>query len=256
MVWGVEGLERSVTNVLPAQAMAEGAGARVLRVFPNNHLRVVDPFVMLDEFFVEPPAGFPEHPHRGFEIITYMLEGAFRHQDSLGNDRTIHAGGIQKITAGRGLYHSEMPGTPGMNHGLQLWVNLPQRLKQIDPEYQEVAAGKIPEVTGPGYRVRTIAGNGAPTRLQTPVLYQDITLDPAATWQAEGPADFAGFLYVLQGKGKFGAGRTRGEPGQILLLGQGSTVAAQADEAAPLRFVLLLGRPHGEPIRLRGPFVD
>ncbi|BDG62389.1 pirin family protein [Caldinitratiruptor microaerophilus] len=243
--------------VVTAEPMAEGAGARVRRAFPTPRLRTADPFVLLDEFFVEPPAGFPEHPHRGFEIITYMLDGAFRHRDSLGNDRTIPAGGLQRITAGRGIWHAEMPGQEGLNHGLQLWINLPRRLKGVDPEYQEVAAGEIPEDTGEGYRVRIVVGDRSPVRLHTPVQYLDVAVEAGHGWETTVPPDHRGFVYVLVGEGQFGpGGDVRLRPGQLLLVGEGEPVRVRAGGDEPLRFVLVTGRPHGEPIRLRGPFVD
>lgn len=247
---------RPITSTITAQETAEGAGAVVRRAIPHASLRSLDPFVLLDEFLVEPPASFPEHPHRGFEIVTYLLEGSFRHRDSMGNDSTVDAGGLQKINTGAGIWHSEMPRSSGLNRGLQLWINLPHALKQGQPEYEGVPADRIPEQTADGSRTRIVVGAASPVSLHTPVLYLDVALQPESSWEWEVPPDYSGAIYVLSGGGHFGAEDTEGRPGQLLVLGEGDRVRARAKASEPLRFVLFAGRPHGEPIRIRGSFVE
>ena len=136
---------RKVFRKIEAVETAEGAGAIVKRVFPTGQLKHFDPFPLLDEFNIEPPAGFPEHPHGGFEAVTYMLQGGFHHTDNLGNDSTVMAGGAQRFTAGKPIMHSELPGTEGSNRGLQLWIRLPTKLRDLEPTYQQVDPKDIPE---------------------------------------------------------------------------------------------------------------
>jgi len=247
---------RGIVAVVTARETPEGAGAVVRRALPSAQLPSLDPFVLLDEFFVQPPAAFPEHPHRGFEIVTYVLDGSFRHRDTLGNDSTLPAGGIQRITTGRGIQHAEMPQAEGMNRGLQLWINLPRALKGIEPEYQAVPPAAIPATAGDGYRVRQVVGGSSPVRLHTPVLYLDVALEPGKTWSEQVPSTYAGFLYVLEGSGRFGADAKEGGAGQLLVLGPGDEARATASGREPLRFALVAGQPLGEPIRIRGSFVD
>jgi redox-sensitive bicupin YhaK (pirin superfamily) len=165
---------RTVSRKIVAVETAEGAGALVKRVFPTQQLRYFDPFVLLDEFFVEPPASFPSHPHRGFEAITYMLEGGFHHIDNLGNNTVVLAGGLQKFTAGKGIVHSELPGTRGLNRGLQLWIRLPSKLGNIKPDYQQVESKAIPERDLNGVHIRVIAGENSPVKLYTKIIYLDV----------------------------------------------------------------------------------
>ncbi len=249
-------MNRAVTNVVIAHETAEGAGARVRRALPSSGLRSLDPFVLLDEFFVEPPAAFPEHPHRGFEIVTYVLEGSFRHQDSMGVDSTVETGGVQRINTGGGIWHSEMPRTEGMNHGLQLWINLPRALKQSQPEYQGLSSGQLPEAGRAGYRVRTIVGGASPVRLHTPVEYYDVSVAAGRDCELEVTPGYSGAVYVLSGSGRFGANAITGRPGALLVLGEGDSLRAANEGNEPLRFALIAGRPHGEPIRIHGSFVD
>src|SRR6056297_2002791 len=158
---------------LKARETSDGAGARIKRLFPGPAFSHFDPFVLLDEFFVTPEAGFPEHPHQGFEAVTYMLEGAFRHKDNLSNDSVVSAGGVQRFSAGKEIRHAEMPGTDGMNHGLQLWINLPRDMKDSSPTYQQVNPKDIPVESQNGVEIRTIIGNDSPVAVNTNVLYQD-----------------------------------------------------------------------------------
>ncbi len=245
-----------VTIEIEAVSMEEGAGAQVRRLFPTAHRRHLDPFVLLDEFTVVPPAAFPEHPHGGFEAVTYMLEGAFRHRDDLGNDETVSSGGAQRFTAGRRIVHAELPGGEGTSHGLQLWVNLPRDLKQLEPDYQAVPAEDIPESEIDGVIVRTVVGDGSPVQLHTRVRYTDVELRPqsdTATLQYEGqiPLEWNGLIYVLEGRIELpGKALARGRA--ILFEGGGRLQITAQDTA---RFVVIAGVPHGEPIHQRGSFV-
>ena len=242
-----------VEFVVKAVETDEGEGAKVRRLFPTSDLEYLDPFVLLDEFYVQPPAGFPNHPHRGFEVVTYMLEGAFKHKDSAGNSALLEAGGVQRITTGKGIVHSELPGSEKMNHGLQLWVNLPKRLKGIEPSYQELKPQGVPvkQDGKAGTRVRVIVGEGSPINLQTDVQYIDVEM-PAASFSRRIPEGFNSFIYVLTGKVQVGSSVL--SPHEAAVLKPGSELNAVADK--PARFVLISGRPHNEPIMLMGSFVD
>jgi len=242
---------RRISRRVVAVETEEGAGAMVKRVFPTQHLRHFDPFALLDEFFVEPPAGFPDHPHGGFEAVTYMLEGGFHHRDSLGNDSVVMAGGVQRFTAGKGIVHSELPGTRGLNRGLQLWVRLSSRLRGMKPDYQQVEPSAIPEKVSKGSRIRTVVGEGSPVELHTKVVYLDVTLLPRSEFAYDVGSELSVMMYVLEGGLTLGRSKLgRGEAG---LLTTGERVEAAAD--GETRFVLIGGKPHGEPIVLRGSFV-
>jgi len=231
-------------------AMEEGTGARVRRVFPVPGLRNLDPFVVLDEFRVQAPAGFPDHPHRGFEAVTYMLEGAFHHRDNLGNDSIVGAGGAQRFTAGRGLVHSEMPEGQQPAHGLQLWINLPRAEKGIDPDYQEVLPEELPETQDGGVVVRTIIGPSSPLQLRTEVRYAELRLPPAGAYHPHLPDGLKGLVLPL--------GDALVVDGVEIPDGEAALFHAAPRITAPhgARAVLLAGRPHGEPIYQWGPFVD
>jgi redox-sensitive bicupin YhaK (pirin superfamily) len=241
-----------IERVVKAIVMSEGAGAEVRRLFPTQRQQHVDPFVLMDEFTVDPTAGFPEHPHGGFEAVTYMLEGAFRHRDSLGNDQTVSAGGVQRFTAGKRIVHAELPGSEETSHGLQLWVNLPQRLKKLEPDYQPVPSDETPQRDEDSVRVRTVVGEGSPVALHTDVRYADVTVESAGVFTDEIPEDWNGLIYVLDGEVHLGDVTV--ERGKGAIFRGGGEVRAMAKEAA--RFVMIAGAPHGEPIRQRGSFVE
>jgi hypothetical protein len=223
----------------------------VRRLFPTRRQQHIDPFVLLDEFTVKPTAGFPDHPHGGFEAVTYMLDGAFQHRDNLGNDQMVSAGGVQRFTAGKRIVHAELPGTEKTSHGLQLWVNLPQRLKKIEPTYQPVPSDEIPEKEEEGVRVRTVVGAGSPVELRTAVRYVDVTLGSEGVFTEQIPADWNGLVYVLDGAVDLGEETI--SPGKAAIFRGGGEVRAKAEE--PSRFVVIAGAPHEEPIRQRGSFV-
>ncbi|MBD3392708.1 MAG: pirin family protein [Chitinivibrionales bacterium] len=239
-------------EILKARETAEGSGARVKRLFPSGQGDFHDPFVLLDEFFVDADAGFPDHPHRGFEAITYMKEGSFRHRDNLGNDRELGPGGVQRFTAGKGIVHAEMPGHGSVNRGFQLWINLPQRLKQTEPSYQAVESDKIPELRKNGTRVRTIVGPGSPVRLNTDVLIQDITLSSGMKYKIALPEGMWGFVYVYAGRVDMLELEVR--KGEAITIERGDHV--EASTTNPAGILLVAGRPAGEPIRLNGSFVE
>uniref|UniRef100_A0ACD6AAI9 Uncharacterized protein n=1 Tax=Avena sativa TaxID=4498 RepID=A0ACD6AAI9_AVESA len=171
---------RSVVKKLLSEAQSEGQGATVRRSIGRHELRNLDPFLMLDEFSVSKPAGFPDHPHRGFETVTYMLEGAFTHQDFSGHKGTIRTGDVQWMTAGRGIVHSEMPASDGVQKGLQLWINLASKDKMIEPRYQELQSKDISHAEKDGVEVRIIAGEAfgvqSPVYTRTPTMYMDFTM--------------------------------------------------------------------------------
>lgn len=240
-------------KVISAQDTPEGTGARVRRVFPSGLLMDFDPFVLLDEFFVDPTAGFPEHPHRGFEALTYMLDGTFWHRDNLGNDSEVGAGGVQRFTAGKGIVHSEMPGGgTTVCHGLQLWLNLPRSLKQVQPSYQQVLPEEIPQENVLGGVIRTIIGEKSPVSVQTPVAYLDIRLDKDITYELPVMSERNAFMYVYNGKLDI-SGMQCGK-GQAYLMGASRSQTIHTLESSG--FIFLAGRPHGEPIYHNGPFVD
>jgi redox-sensitive bicupin YhaK (pirin superfamily) len=240
-----------VLQRITARPAMDGDGATLHRVFPGPTLRHLDPFVILDDFDVRRPAGFPEHPHRGFEAFTYMLEGKFHHRDSMGNDSMIGPGGTQRFTSGRGARHSEMPGTDGPNRGLQLWVNLPQRLKQIEPSYAGVDGDKMPRFEGEGHVLREVVGPRSPVELQTEVEYFDVELLADASFSHVVPVGHNALIYVLDGEVELLGERLVHRDGLLPSAG-----AITISASRPSRVLWLSGRPHGEPIRQRGPFVD
>jgi quercetin 2,3-dioxygenase len=245
------GSEASILHHIVARATRDGRDATLARVFPSPQLPHLDPFVLLDDFDVHVPAGFPEHPHRGFEAFTYMIDGAFVHTDSMGNESSIGPGGIQRFNSGAGARHSEMPGTPGSNRGVQLWVNLPRAKKQMAPEYQGVQGDAMPVDEREGQRVRAIVGPSSPAALHTEVEYLDVTLLADGSFDRVIPPGYSTLLYVIDGMVHVGE---RPLPrGHALVLGEGE-LRARGKQGA--RLVWLRGRPHDEPIVHRGPFVD
>ncbi len=232
--------------------MEEGAGAKVHRLMPAAGLLNFDPFVLCDHFQLKEGMGFPDHPHRGFEGITYLLSGSMSHTDNLGNAATVSAGGAQRFTAGSGLTHSEMPDPATETQGIQLWVNLPSGLKAIDPTYQQADAPEIPQWHKDGATIRRIVGKGAPLEVKTPMVYEDVTLEEGAVYHASFPPDFRGFVYVVKGHASvcnFGISAH-----EACLLDRATELEVSA--LAPSRIIVCFGRPHGEPIIQRGPYVD
>ncbi|KIG19407.1 Pirin-like protein YhhW [Enhygromyxa salina] len=240
-----------VLQRIVAHPAIDGAGATVQRVFPGPDLRHLDPFVVLDDFDVRRPAGFPDHPHRGFEAFTYMIEGAFHHRDSMGNDSVIGPGGTQRFSSGSGARHSEMPGTDGANRGLQLWVNLPRRLKQMAPSYAGIAGADMPVFNGEGHVLREVVGPRSPVVLQTEVEYFDLELFADASFEHEVLVGRNALIYVLEGEVSLLGERVGA--GEAVLPTSGVVTIGGVRRS---RVLWLSGKPHGEPINQRGPYVD
>jgi redox-sensitive bicupin YhaK (pirin superfamily) len=247
----------------------EGAGVRLRRSIGTRALDSLDPFLLLDEFKSDRAddylAGFPDHPHRGFETVTYMLAGSMLHQDHKGNRGHLVAGSVQWMTAGRGIIHSEMPQQKdGLMWGFQLWVNLPSREKMREPRYQDIPPERIVEVARPdGARIRVIAGEaegvrGAVSGIVTEPLYLDVALPPGARFLQEIPEARNAFVYVFEGEAVFGIGADESgrelRAGQLGVLGEGDGLEARSADSA-VRFLLLAARPLGEPVARYGPFV-
>jgi quercetin 2,3-dioxygenase len=258
---------RPVARVIDGVLTSDGAGVRLRRSIAGPDLEYADPFLLLDEFRSDRAddyiAGFPDHPHRGFETVTYMLAGAMRHEDHAGNRGHLTAGSVQWMTAGRGIIHSEMPEQQdGLMWGFQLWVNLPAARKMDPPRYQDIPPGLIPAVAHPGgATVRVVAGRSGETEgpvhgIVTDPLYLDVALPGHAVHAEPVPPGHTALVYAFLGTGKVGgAGDARSlRAGQLALLGEGDEVRAEAGPEG-LRFLLLAARPLGEPVARYGPFV-
>lgn len=240
-------------EIVEASLTSEGDGAEVKRLFPISLARMnFDPFVLWDHFFIQPGNGFPTHPHRGFEAITYLFQGAMEHKDNMGNCSTVLPGGAQRFTAGSGLQHSEMPAMDGVTSGIQLWINLPKRLKQIDAEYQQVDAADIPVTENDGVRIHHIVGPTGNVNLRTPVVYQDVELSAGSQFDIDVPQDFRGLVYVVNGEVTY-EGQSLTD-GKTLFFDEIEHLSLQATKES--RVMLCMGTPHREPIRQYGPFVD
>ncbi|WJX59601.1 hypothetical protein P8452_44907 [Trifolium repens] len=251
---------RLVARKFLAKPQREGVGAVVRRSIGRFELKYFDPFLVLDEFSVAAPSGFPDHPHRGFETVTYMLQGAVTHEDFEGHKGTIEAGDLQWMTAGRGIVHSEMPAAQGIQKGLQLWINLASQHKMIEPRYQEILSKDIVEAMKDGIMVRVIAGEAlgvkSPIYTRTPTMYLDFTLKPGSHLQQLVPKSWNAFVYILEGEGVFGNQKSHPTTSHhILLLGLGDGLEAWNKSSKVLRFILVGGEPLGEPIVQFGPFV-
>lgn len=262
---------RKIKQIIEPQMVIEGAGVRLLRSFGPSRANLYDPFLLFDHFaFNEPvegpPVGFPTHPHRGIETVTYMLEGNVRHRDSLGNMGVIGPGDVQWMTSGGGIMHEEMPqrGPSGVIDGFQLWVNLPAKEKMSQPRYQEVAAETIPSVEKAGVRVRVVAGEyegirGPVTEIAAQPLYMDVTLSPESGFTLAIPNGHSAVAYVFEGAGFFGLGDDcQGEQIaaiKMLVFEDGDYLRAQTGADSSVRFMLMAGAPFNEPIVPYGPFV-
>jgi len=241
-------------EILDSKKMMEGQGVVVNRLFPVTSGRMNhDPFVLFDHFSVEQGQGFDTHPHRGFEAITYLFSGSMNHKDNLGNDSTVSGGGAQIFCAGRGISHSEMPAGKETTRGIQFWINLEKKLKTIEPSYQLVAAEEIPVLDFDGGSRTIIVGEGSPVKLQNDISYEYISLDNGASYKLEGIGGLHGLIYLLSGK--LEVGKEMLEDAQSLLFdGDNKSLLIKAHTES--RFMLASGRPHCEPIRQFGPYVD
>jgi len=256
-------VERRVTGA----STSDGAGVKLLRVLTSDLQRRLDPFLMLDEFRSDNPddylAGFPDHPHRGFETVTYMLAGRMRHRDNAGHEGVLNAGGVQWMTAGRGIVHSELPEQEqGLMHGFQLWINLPAREKMTEPGYWDIPAEAIPRTTtDEGVAIRIIAGSvagidGAIRREATEPLYLDLGLPAGSAYEAPIPVGHNAFLYVYDGEAEVG---TQDEPVHArqlaVLTNRPDADGVRLATSDGARLLLVAGRPLNEPIAQWGPFV-
>ncbi|MET0068222.1 MAG: pirin family protein [Candidatus Thiodiazotropha sp.] len=259
----VSQLNRPVTRILPGLETSDGAGVRLTRLIGGPQLPQLDPFLMLDHFRSDDPddyiAGFPPHPHRGFETVTYLLAGEMAHKDNAGHSGVLAAGGVQWMTAGRGIVHSEMPRQrEGLLAGFQLWVNLPSTHKMSAPRYQEFEREDVAvELRDNGSEIRVVAGatsqgtQGPVRELVTPVVFFDVTLPAGEELIEPVEVDYQGFLYPVDGLIRVDGIRI--DPHQLAVMGEGERIEVKADEAS--RFLLVAGRPLREPVARRGPFV-
>jgi redox-sensitive bicupin YhaK (pirin superfamily) len=254
LVWSGTGLPAS-----------DGAGVKLSRIIGQPSLPDLDPFLLLDAFGSDEPeayiAGFPPHPHRGFETVTYMLAGRMRHRDNKGHEGLLTAGSVQWMTAGRGIIHSEMPEQEqGLMQGFQLWINLPAREKMTAPRYQELPPERIPSaVLAPGAAANIIAGTvggiaGPIQASATAPLFLDLTLEPGAALELPVAPDHNAFAYVYEGEVAVGTGAASLAAGRIGVLSPGDTVALAAGSGGA-RLILVAGRPLREPVARSGPFV-
>ncbi len=254
--------ERKVERVVHAVPTSDGAGVRLSRAIANAELEHLDPFLLLDEFRSDNPndyiAGFPDHPHRGFETVTYMLAGKMEHADHAGNRGLLTGGGAQWMTAGRGIIHSETPKQEdGLMWGFQLWVNLPATHKMTAPRYQDIEPGAIPEVAIEGGSVRVVAGTfgGATGPVQgivTDPFYLDVRLGPRAKFETPIPFGHTAFLYTYEGSGT--VLETALSPKTLAILQPGDVIRVSSGESG-VRFLCIAARPLNEPIARYGPFV-
>ena len=256
---------RGVERIINAQAVMDGAGVKINRVLTGPLQRRLDPFLMLDAFGSDKPgdyiAGFPEHPHRGFETITYMLTGSMRHRDSAGNEGLVTDGGVQWMTAGRGVAHSEMPEqTEGLMEGFQLWLNLPASDKMTAPWYRDIPREEVPRFGTPGgVTVQVIAGSthgvaGAVQRAHTEPLYLDLEIPAGVTFEQPIAPGHNAFVYVFRGEVVIEGKGVQQARMAILDNAQGAD-GVRIKAVAPARLLVLAGRPLGEPIAQHGPFV-
>lgn len=264
---------RKIKNIIEPKFVMEGAGVRLRRSISPHPTNRFDPFLLFDHFAFNDPLegpimGFPMHPHRGIETVSYILEGSVNHRDSLGNSGTIGPGDVQWMTSGRGILHEEMPrrGSTGIINGFQLWVNLPAALKMSQPRYQEVNASTIPTVTRNGVTVRVVAGKvfeaqGPVTDIAANPVYIDVTLAPGTEFLQDIPHGHTAVAYVFEGSGLFGDDRSnpkdveRISSVRMVQFDDGDYIKVQANTDSSVRFMLMAGAPFQEPIVPYGPFV-
>jgi quercetin 2,3-dioxygenase len=262
---------RTVARLIEPNTVIEGAGVRLRRSIAPSRANPLDPFLLFDHFAFNDPLegpirGFPMHPHRGIETVTYMLEGSVNHRDSLGNSGMIGSGDVQWMTSGRGILHEEMPrrSPEGNIYGFQLWVNLPAARKMDQPRYQEVSAGAIPVVRREGVAIRVVAGEvdgvaGPVTQIAANPVYMDVQMEPGAKFTQSIPEGHTAIAYVYKGEGEFGlddAGQGQVVSAvRMVVFNDGDELSVQATPAVPVHFMLIAGAPFGEPIVPYGPFV-
>jgi redox-sensitive bicupin YhaK (pirin superfamily) len=264
--------ERTVSRRVRGMPTSDGAGVKLTRVIGQPRLPDLDPFLMLDEFGTDNPgdyiAGFPDHPHRGFETVTYMLDGRMRHRDNHGHEGVLVPGSVQWMTAGRGIVHSEMPEQQeGRMRGFQLWINLPAREKMTAPKYQEFGPERIPAAQiGEGVRIKVIAGRAADAtgpiaQPATDPMYLDLHLAPGARMSQAIARGHSAFLYVYEGAVRVGSGESAATVAahELAVLTDGESVQLEGHEpprdGQSARAILVAGRPLREPVAKHGPFV-
>lgn len=255
---------RTISQIIEPQSAIEGAGVKLRRSIAPRVSNEYDPFLLFDHFAFNDPVegpirGFPMHPHRGIETVTYMLEGATAHRDSLGNQGVIGPGDVQWMSSGRGILHEEMPrrGPSGAIYGFQLWVNLPSHLKMSEPRYQEVNSSTIPTYEKDGVKIRIVAGtvdgvSGPVEDIAAAPLYMDVQLDSDKEWTFDIPAGHTALAYIFEGEGVF-SGETVGAV-KLIKFADGDCITVKT-ENEPVRFMLIAGAPLKEPIVPYGPFV-
>ena len=255
-------MNRSVINIIDGVQTSDGAGVKLRRIIGGPDLNMFDPFLLFDEFGSDNPddyiAGFPPHPHRGFETITYMLNGKFRHKDSAGNEGLLSDGSVQWMTAGSGVIHSEMPEkTDGLARGFQLWLNLPKKLKMIDPSYSDIPSEKIPEVKLDNGRVRVISGTynnvTGPGEPHTGVFYFDVELNQSESIEIPIDDFWNTFIYVYSGQACVGGHNIL--QGQLAIFSQKGLLRFRSSESSVLQCIVVSGEPINEPVARGGPFV-
>jgi redox-sensitive bicupin YhaK (pirin superfamily) len=264
-------IPRKIKQVIEPDYVIEGADVLLRRSFGPNRANALDPFLLFDHFAFNDPiegpiVGFPTHPHRGIETVTYMLEGNVRHRDSLGNIGVIGPGAVQWMTSGRGILHEELPkrGPTGKVDGFQLWVNLPAAEKMSQPRYQEFNAEDIPSYEKDGVKIRVVAGEyenirGKVTEITAQPLYMDITIEASKIFHLPIPKDHTAAAYVFEGEGIFGSDDQHdGEfvsAAKMAIFGKGDEIRVQTGLNSHIRFVVMAGAPFNEPIVPYGPFV-
>jgi quercetin 2,3-dioxygenase len=272
----VEARPRPVVSITTAPSGFEGDGFPVRRAFAGVDLAALDPFIHMDqmgevEYAPGEPKGTSWHPHRGFETVTYIIDGTFQHRDSAGGGGLITDGDTQWMTAGGGILHIERPpeemvAAGGLFHGIQLWVNLPAAQKWVEPRYQDIRSGEVTLLRSPdgGAMARVIAGEVAghagPGITYTPIALAHATVSPGARFELPWPPGFNALAYVLAGRGQVGPAQAPVRTGQLAVFGAGDTVVIEADatqdsHTPSLEVLLLGGRPIGEPVAAQGPFV-
>jgi len=255
---------RTISHIIEPNLVIEGAGVLLRRSFGPHITNKFDPFLLFDHFAFNNPIegpikGFPTHPHRGIETVTYMLEGTVRHRDSLGNMGTIAEGDVQWMTSGRGILHEEMPqrSANGNNLGFQLWVNLPSAQKMSQPRYQEISAGTIPVIEKDGVKIRLVAGEidgirGPVTEIAASPLYMDVELSAGSRFMVNVPSSHTALAYVFNGTGEF-ADQVVEAVSMVVFQNDGDQIEVKTE--AGVRFMLISGEPFKEPIFPYGPFV-
>jgi len=264
-------LQRSIAQLIDPAVVIEGAGVKLRRSISPSRANLYDPFLLFDHFAFNDPLegpvrGFPMHPHRGIETVTYMLEGSVHHRDSLGNAGLIGPGDVQWMTSGRGILHEEMPrrSPEGNIYGFQLWVNLPAARKMTSPRYQEVTASSIPTVRRDGVEIRVVAGEvdgvkGPVKEISANPLYLDVLLKPGAVFHQQIPAGHTAIAYVFSGRGCFGSDGQGQEAWvdavKMIVFSDGDELRVKSAPDKEVRFMLMAGLPFREPVVPYGPFV-